>query len=63
MMIIVFRDINVKFMIHLNLLYGNKKFLHTTSSCLIKNYYDVLHIPKNASRKEIKLAFYKLSKQ
>jgi hypothetical protein len=62
-MIIVLKNINIKLMIHLNLLYSNKKFIHTTSKRLIKNYYDVLHISKNASRKEIKLAFYKLSKQ
>ncbi len=62
-MIIVSKSINISLMIHINILYNKKKFIHTTCRCLVKNYYDVLHIPKNASRKEIKLAFYKLSKQ
>jgi DnaJ-class molecular chaperone len=38
-------------------------YLSTNAAAQNIDYYDVLHIRKNAGRKEIKLAYYKLSKQ
>lgn len=41
---------------------GRNKFIHTTSRSKIKNYYEVLGIPRNASAKEIKSAYYDKAK-
>lgn len=34
------------------------KFFHTTGSSSIKNYYEILSVPRNASQQEIKAAYY-----
>lgn len=40
------------------LIANNKSDFHTTCSLNIKNYYQILSVPRNASQKEIKEAYY-----
>lgn len=43
--------------------YRNSSSHHSSQSSSSKDYYKVLGIKRNSNRKEIKLAYYKLSKQ
>lgn len=39
-----------------------KRLFHTSSLCSIKNYYQILGVPKNATPKDIKSAYYEKAK-
>lgn len=39
-----------------------RHFIHTTASCRLKNYYNILSVPRNATQQQIKTAYYAKAK-
>lgn len=49
---------DILFLVRSSAIPASRHFIHTTSSCWFKNYYEILSVPRNATPQQIKTAYY-----